>query len=86
MNPDVTTLRKEIEKEMQKHDESFDDCVSLETYGPPEAIDHEYYSIPSIPFTLWTHKRVYFLVASENDWVVTVSRNPDGKPERILVS
>lgn len=35
------------------------------------------------PFTVWTHKRVYFPAQYDgSEWVASVSRNPDGKPTR----
>lgn len=36
-----------------------------------------------VPFTLWTKNKVYFPVCYDgNEWVGSVSRNPDNKPTK----
>ena len=43
--------------------------------------DHRSAGIEGTPFTVWTAKTVYFPVCYDGEeWVGSVSRNPDGKP------
>lgn len=71
-------IRVLVELQMKLHGESWDDIVSYVMSEVPD----EYEDTPyNQPFTIWTHKRVYFAVASETaHWCESVSRNPDGVP------
>ena len=85
MNNDFVTLRQKLTEEMQKHSESFDDVEHLAIENA-SWLDLPLYRTPYIPFRLWTKKRVYFQVESEYIWVLSASRNPDEKADRILIS
>lgn len=53
--------------EMKIHNETWEDVVSY----TPDELDESH------PFTLWTHKRVYFPCCYDGDtWVESVPRNP----------
>lgn len=78
----MNTWRGLIGEEMSNHAETWEDVLSC-TLSDQE-LDAEFYEwhggTNGKPFTLWTEKRVYFPVVSEGaEWVVSVSRNPDGK-------
>lgn len=77
----MATWRELISKEMSEQGESFLD-VDESTINSNQ-LDDEFYDgyggSEGIPFTLWTHKRVYFpIVYDGREWVGSVSRNPDG--------
>lgn len=75
--------KKLIKYEMQEQGETFDDVVecTLTEQQLLVEFDSGYGSSGGEPFTLWTTNRVYFPVVYDGDeWVESVSRNPDGKP------
>lgn len=78
----MTTWRKLIAQEMENHSETFDDVISC-TLSDDELdaeFDDSYGLVEGTPFTLWTHKSVYFPVCYDgSEWASRVSRSPDGK-------
>ena len=79
----MTNWKKLIQQEMENHNETFKDVV--ECTLTDEELMVEFYDgygcSEGAPFTLWTTHRVYFpMVYDGDEWVGSVSRNPDGKP------
>lgn len=88
----MTTWRVLIDEEMAEHGESWDDVVHVAlgrmerrawmSCEPPtpslDTVFDDGYGIPEgCPFTLWTHKRVYFPVCHDGaESVGSVPRNP----------
>jgi hypothetical protein len=80
---DLTSWKQSIQAEMDVHGETFDDVVycTLTEEELMVEFNGEYGGSEGEPFTLWTTNRVYFPVVYDSDeWVESVSRNPDGKP------
>lgn len=78
----MKTWRVLISDEMSDRSESFSDVVSC-TLSDQE-LDVEFCdafgATEGKPFTLWTRKRVYFPVMYDGEeWVGSVSRDPDGE-------
>lgn len=78
----MTTWRKEIQRELDLHGETWSDIESS-TLTPEEAgaeFDSGYGGSEGVAFTVWTKNRVYFPAVYDGaEWVGSVSRNPDGK-------
>lgn len=80
----MATWQELISEEMQEHGETLSDTVS--TTLTEADLEREFNSRMSFvgeggcAFTLWTNKRVYFPVRSDNgaEWCASVPRNPDG--------
>lgn len=81
----MTTWRELLEEALEDRGEKLAD---LEANTLTEAdMEREFYdgygSTEGVPFTAWTAKTVYFpLCYDGNEWVGSVSRNPDGKPTK----
>jgi hypothetical protein len=77
-----TTWRDMIAEIMKWRDETFDD-VEYMTLSEDEldtSFKNEYGSLNGVPFTLWTHNRVYFPVMYDGlVGVSSVPRNPCGE-------
>jgi len=75
-----TTWRKKISKELEHNSESWSDIeMSTLTDSDLDIQFREggYGEEDSIPFTAWTHTRVYFPVRYDGEeWVSSVPRNP----------
>lgn len=81
----MATWQKLIAEAMQEHGETFEDvvCSTLRPEQITEAFYDGYGVEQGCQFTLWTRNRVYFPACYGGDeWVASVSRNPDGKPTR----
>lgn len=80
----MTTWRKLIEPELEYKGETWEDVVSHtfeDEYELDVEFDDGFGANNGVPFTLWTHNRVYFPICYDgSEWVGSVSRNPDGKP------
>lgn len=79
----MTSWRDLIGKELTQNGESWDD-VDSNTLSESEMdtkFNDGWGGSEGKPFTLWTHRRVYFPVVYDGaEWVGSVSRNPDGVP------
>ena len=68
---------------LEENGESFIDVIS-NTMSEEEMLvkfDYGYGETGGIPFTVWTHKHVYFPICYDgSEWVGCASRFPDGKP------
>lgn len=77
------TWRKLIEQAFKATKESWADVESC-TLSEAELdveFDDGYGGSEGKPFTLWTHKRVYFpTVYDGSEWVSSVRRHPDDQP------
>jgi len=77
----MTTWRKLLLPALAEQGEGFADIIS-NTITPEQMdieFDEGYGSPEGIPFTVWTHKRVYFPICYDGaEWVGSASRNPDG--------
>lgn len=83
MTDEITTWRELITKTMQYNNESWDNVVSCTLTD--EELNIKFYNgycgVNGQSFTLWTERRVYFLVVYDGvEWVSSVSRNSDGIP------
>lgn len=79
----MTTWRQLIADELEAHGETWEDVVAstLDQHELDVEFDDGFGAEQGQPFTLWTHKRVYFpAVYDGSEWVASVSREPDGKP------
>ena len=80
---DIMSWQTAIADEMRANGETWDDIVSctLDGAGLNARFDSGYGGSRGEPFTLWTHKRVYFPVVYDGvEWVGSVSRKPNGVP------
>jgi hypothetical protein len=71
-----------ILKEMDEQGDSMENLLdhTLSTENMIKEFNSENSWI-GVPFTIWTHSRVYFPVTYDGyTWVGSVSRYPDGKP------
>jgi hypothetical protein len=75
------TWRKMITEEMTKRGEAWGDLLSS-TISHKEldiTFDRGFGGHEGVPFTLWTHRRVYFPAVYDGaEWVESVSRFPNG--------
>jgi len=81
----MTTWKTLLIDAMASHEETMLDIVSSTMAA--EQMDVEFdngYGIEEgIPFTVWTHNRVYFPICYDGaEWVGSASRAPDGVPTR----
>lgn len=75
----TTTWRKAIGDELTARNESWADVVTstLTEQQLDAEFDCSFGSAEGEPFTLWTHRRVYFPVVYDgSEWVGSVPRNP----------
>lgn len=79
----MVTWRKLIESEMELNKDKWVDVVN---YTPKDGkwldylFDDSYGRVQGEKFTLWTKTRVYFPACYDGqEWVASVSRNPDDK-------
>ncbi len=80
----ISTWRQLIEEEMRRHGETFEDVVSctLSEEELDEKFNDGFGTEEGVPFSLWTHKRVYFPVVYDgSEWTTSVSRHPDERPQ-----
>jgi len=80
----MTTWRKLLTYSLSTYNESWNDVISI---APSDEkwldflFDDDYGDIEGNSFTLWTKSRVYFPATFDGaEWVESVSRNPDDKP------
>lgn len=79
----MTTWKKEIDCNLNKNNETWDDVISctLSEKELNKKFDSSYGLPEGKPFTVWTTNNVYFPVCYDGaEWCCSVSRNPDGKP------
>ena len=76
-----SSWREMLTESLKEAGESWDDVVS--NTMTPEEMNVKFHSgyggTEGIPFTVWTHNRVYFPICYDgSEWVESVARNPDG--------
>jgi len=77
----MTTWKKEIERSMNIHNETWEDIVSSTFKDGEENVEFcdGYGGIDGDPFTVWTKERVFFPCCYDgSEWCSSVSRNPNG--------
>lgn len=79
----MTTWRREIKIAMKQVEDRWENIVASTISD--EMLDMEfddgYGRVEGIPFTLWTHKRVYFPVQYDGaECAGSVARHPNGQP------
>ena len=79
------TWRKLITEEMERHNDSWENVVSVAAKDLDrvfdEQFDNEFGSVEGDPFTIWTDRRVYFPTQYDGqEDCGSVSRHPDGQP------
>jgi len=81
----MTTWRKLLSDTFKENGENFID-IEHNTLSDTEMdmeFDDGFGSPEGKPFTVWTKKRVYFLIVYDGaESIESVSRNPDGKQTR----
>lgn len=81
--PTKVTWRELIEESMSSRHETWADIESctLTDDQLDMKFDNGFGGTEGVPFTIWTANRVYFPACYDgSEWVVSVSRHPDGKP------
>jgi len=81
----MTTWRTLLIDAMASHEETMLDIVSSTMTAEQMDVefDNGYGTEEGIPFTVWTHNRVYFPICYDGaEWVGSASRATDGVPTR----
>lgn len=79
----TTNWRELIQNEMAENADRWENVIqcTLSENQLDERFESGFGGTNGIPFTTWTHLRVYFPVQYDGaEWVASVARNPDGKP------
>lgn len=69
-----------LSSEMESHMETLDDIIgsTLDAEMLKATFDDNFGGVEGTPFTVWTHKRVYFPACYDGrEWVASVPRNPN---------
>ena len=77
----MTSWKVELSCAMESHGETWDDVekCTLSQEELEEKFDNDYGGTEGHPFTLWTHKYVYFPLCYDGaEWVGSAPRNPNG--------